>query len=50
MDPALTALYIAKVYSTHADEETLMRALICERQHHHTAARFWIGIYDRLVD
>ncbi|PCJ72023.1 MAG: hypothetical protein COA62_05585 [Rhodobiaceae bacterium] len=50
MNPVLTALYIAKVFGTHAGEEALMRALICERQHHHTSARFWMGIYERLVD
>jgi hypothetical protein len=50
MDPVLTALYIAKTHGPHAGEEALMRALICERQRHHTSARFWMGIYERLVD
>ena len=50
MNPVLTALYLAKIHGAQAGEEALMRALICGRQRHHTAARFWMGIYERLVD
>jgi len=50
MNPVLTALYLAKTNGAQAGEEALMRALICERQRHHTEARFWLGIYERLVD
>jgi len=49
MDAERTAKYIAKVYGEHAGEEALMRSLICERQLHRTSARFWLGIYDRIV-
>ncbi|MBL4863881.1 MAG: hypothetical protein JKY63_03160 [Rhodobiaceae bacterium] len=50
VSPALAKKFLTKTHGDQAGEEALMRALICERQLHHNAARFWLGIYALISD
>jgi len=45
VSPERAVKFLTKTHGGQAGEEALMRALICERQLHHNAARFWLGIY-----
>ncbi len=49
LDATRLAEYLAAAHGPRAGQEVLLRALVCERQSHRTAARFWLSIYERIA-
>ncbi|HBM88831.1 MAG: hypothetical protein P1U69_07820 [Parvibaculaceae bacterium] len=49
VNPETAVTFLRKTHGPHAGQEALMRALMAERQHHRTAARYWLDVYGALV-
>ena len=49
VNPARAVSFLRKTHGPHAGQEALMRALLAERQHHRTAALYWLDVYEELV-
>ena len=49
VNPETAVTFLRKTHGPHAGQEALMRALMAERQHHRTAARYWLDVYGELV-
>ena len=50
INPDLVVAYLDKAHGGRAGEEALMRALIKERSKERSSARFWLNIYDRILE
>jgi ABC-type proline/glycine betaine transport system substrate-binding protein len=49
VNPARAVSFLRKTHGPHAGQEALMRALMAERQHHRTAARYWLDVYEKMM-
>eukprot|EP00435_Cladocopium_sp_Y103_P078757 s1_g2496.t1 len=49
VNPETAVTFLRKTHGPQAGQEALMRALMAERQHHRTAARYWLEVYERMT-
>ncbi len=50
VNPESAVTFLRKTHGPQAGQEALIRAFLAERQHHREAARYWLGVYEELVE